>query len=129
MKWIGPYRFTEYRSEYVFLVEDLVNGKKQEVHGRRLKFFRNKDFQVSQELLNHLSYQEGELLVVEAFTDIRRKQGVTELQVKWRGFDAVKSDWVSLSSLREDVPDLLEEYLQEIQKTVTNRQRTIAKSA
>ena len=67
LKWIGPYCVTECRSEYVFLVDDLVNGKKQEFHGRRLKFYRNKDFQVSQELLNHLSYQEGELLVVEAF--------------------------------------------------------------
>lgn len=128
LKWIGPYRIIECRSEYIFLVEDLVNGKKQEVHGRRLKFFRNKHFQVSEELVNHLAYQTGELLVVEIFTDIRCKQDVTELQIKWRGFAEEESDWVSLALLREDVPELLDDYLQDIQKAGSRRQRIIAKS-
>ena len=43
LKWLGPYRVIECRSDYIFIVEDLLDGKKTEVHCRRLKFFRNKD--------------------------------------------------------------------------------------
>ena len=129
LKWVGPYRVVECRSDYIYLLEDLINGKKWEVHGRRLKFFRNKDYQVEEEVLNHLAYQAGELLVVDSFTDIRREHGVIEIQVKWRGFAEEESDWVTLSSLREDVPDLVDDYIKDIQKTGTMRQRTVAKSA
>ena len=52
-----------------------MDSTKQEFHGRRLKLFRSKDFEVTDEVLNHLAYQSGELLVVESFIDIRRKQG------------------------------------------------------
>lgn len=34
---------------------------------------------------NHLAYQENELLVVEEFQDIRRRNGILELEVKCKG--------------------------------------------
>ena len=40
--WHGPFRVTECRSNYIFVIEDILSGKKEEAHGRRLKFFRNK---------------------------------------------------------------------------------------
>lgn len=49
------------------------------MHGRRLKFFRNKDFEVTEEVRNHLAYQENELLVVKSFDDIRMDGGIVEL--------------------------------------------------
>ena len=129
IKWVGPYRVVECRSDYIYLLEDLINGKKWEVHGRRLKFFRNKDYQVEEEVLNHLAYQAGELLVVDSFTDIRQDHCVIEIRVKWRGFAEEESDSVTLSSLREDVPYLVNEYIQDIQSTATVRQCTVTKSA
>ena len=128
LRWNGPFRVLECRSEYVFLIESLLDGKKSEVHGRWLKFFRNKDYNVTEELLDHLSYQQGELLMIDHFVDIRRKQGDTELLVTWRGFPADESDWVTLSSLREDVPILVEEYLLDVSINGTKKQRDIARS-
>ena len=100
LRWMGPYRVVECRSNYIFLVEDLCSGKTQEVHGRRLKFFRNKDFEVDEEVLNHIAYQTGELLVIDKFLDIRRNKATVELLIKWRGFTEDETDWITHESLR-----------------------------
>lgn len=59
-----------------------------------LKLFRNSDYEVAEYLKEHLSNQDGELLVVECFDDIRRIAGLVYLQVKWFGFTAEGSGWV-----------------------------------
>jgi hypothetical protein len=48
-------------SGFIYVLEDLLTGKCQEVHARRIRFFRNSDFRVTQTVLDHLSYQAGEL--------------------------------------------------------------------
>ena len=128
LKWHGPFRVVECRSNYIFVIENLLTSKREEVHGRRLKFFRNKDFMVTEELLDHLAYQHGELLVIESFLDIRKHKGIVELLVKWRGFDHNETDWVPHSTLQEDVPTLLSEYLTDVAKTGTQRQRNVVAS-
>ena len=105
-----------------------MDGKKTKIQSRRLRFFRNKDYRVSEEILEHLEYQTGELLVVESITDIRRDRGTVELQVEWRGFTEDESDWVPISSLRKDVPELVNEHLEELLSRVTKRQRSVAAS-
>lgn len=42
-------------------------------HGRRLKHFRKSDLEVTDEVQNHMDYQQGEILVVESFDEIRAK--------------------------------------------------------
>ena len=61
LRWKGLYRVISCTGDYIFRVEDLLSGERLEVHGRRLKFFRNKDYEVTEQLMNHLSYQTGEL--------------------------------------------------------------------
>lgn len=55
----------ECRSDYIFLVENILNGEKQEIHGRRLKLFRNQAYEVSQELLYLLTFQAGEVFAID----------------------------------------------------------------
>lgn len=128
LKWLGPYRVTQCRSDYIFLVENILTGRKQEVHGRRLKLFQNKEYEVSEELLDHLTYQAGEVFAIEEFQDIRRRQGSVEIFTKWRGFTDEESEWVSFSSLIEDVPEMVSECIEELLNTGTARQRSIASS-
>lgn len=128
LRWNGPYRVVEVKSDYIFVIEDLLSGEKEEAHGRRLKFFRNKDFEVTEELKDYLSYQNGELLVIERFEDIRRNKGKAELLIKWKGFSDEENDWVSIETLREDVPTLLEDFLSDIRSNGTQRQRNIVSS-
>lgn len=126
LRWKEPYRVSDCRSEYIFQIEDLLSGKKSLAHGRRLKFFRNQDFDVSEEVLDHLAYQENELLVIEQIEDIRRRGGEIELLVTWKGFGPEESDWVALHQLREDVPVLVEEFIADALKNGTKRQRKVA---
>lgn len=76
IKWKGPFRVIECRNDYIFVNENFLNGTREEVHGRRLKFFRNSFLEVTEYVLEHLSYQEGEVFVVDMFDDILKKNGV-----------------------------------------------------
>ncbi len=42
LRWKRPFRVTACKSDYIFEVEDLITGRKQDVHGRRLNFFQKK---------------------------------------------------------------------------------------
>lgn len=73
MKWNGPFRVTACQEQLIFEVENLLDGKKELVHGRRLKLFRNKDFEVSEDIKDHLAYQQSKVLVIEDCEDIRSR--------------------------------------------------------
>ena len=91
-KWTGPYLVTQCQSKFLFTVKDLIDGKTYTAHGRRLKLFRNSDYEVTEDILHHLDYQRGELLVIESFENIHDKQGQVELELKWRGFHSNEND-------------------------------------
>lgn len=98
-------------------------GKKELVHGRRLKLFSNKDYEVWEQLQHHFAYQKKELLVIEDCEYIRLQNGNIELLVKWTGFDKNKLDWVDFKSLKNEAHELLREYLEDTKKGATRRQR------
>ena len=83
---------------------------------------------MTEELKNHLSYQKGELLLIENFSGIRRKGTKFEIRVKWRGFPEEESDWTKIEHLREDVPEMLDQYLNDLRVSGTPRERKIASS-
>lgn len=65
-----PFNASErtFRSEYIFLIDNLMNSKREEVQGRRIKFYRNKYYELSEALQGHLSYQQNKLLVSNVWT-------------------------------------------------------------
>lgn len=95
-------------------------------HGRRLKHFCNSKFEVTEDLLHHLDYQKGELLVIDRFSDIRKRYGQVECLLKWKVFGEEENDWLAEQLLPEDVPDLFQEYLVDVSKNGTARQRKVA---
>lgn len=105
-----------------------ASGARTEVHGRRLKYFRHKDFEVTEESRNQLAYQENELLVVREFQDIRECSREVELLTCWKGFEETENDWVSIEVMKEDVPALTAQYVGEIRKTGSRRKKGIASS-
>eukprot|EP00737_Agarophyton_chilense_P000533 gb/GEZJ01000595.1/.p1 GENE.gb/GEZJ01000595.1/~~gb/GEZJ01000595.1/.p1 ORF type:complete len:370 (-),score=37.03 gb/GEZJ01000595.1/:420-1529(-) len=128
LKWHGPFRVTLCRDNYVLEMKDLLTGKKDWVHGRRLMFCRNKIFALAQEIEDHLPYQANELLTVQEFTDIQQKHGNIQLLVKWKGFSESETGWVNLASLIMDVPELVREYLEEVKNSGTKRQSRISRT-
>ncbi len=126
--WNGPYRVVECRSDYFYVIEDLLSGAREELHGRRLLFFRNSSFQITEELRHYLAYQQNELLLVEEVTGIRRKGARIELRVKWRGFPGEESNWTTLATLQEDVPEMVQDYIQNLRRYGKPKERKLATS-
>lgn len=125
LTWTGPYRVTVCKSEYIFEVQHLSSGDKKDVHGRRLKFFRNKDYKVTQDLLDHIGHQESELMIVDEFRDIRMKSGELQLYTQWKGLDESENTWESLQLMNEDVPTMVKEYVSYTRTNGTIRQRKV----
>lgn len=65
------------------------------------------------------------MLVVDRIDDIRVYSGVPEVRMAWKGFGPEETDWVNLLSMREDVPDLVNEALDSFAEMVTARQLAV----
>ena len=109
--WRGPLRVVKVMSDFLFEVEDLRSAERSTVHGTRLKFFRNKDFEVTEEVKEYLAFQDEEYCVVHEFEDIRVTQGEVGLKLKWRGFDDEDPGWEAMKIMKEDVPVMVDEFL------------------
>lgn len=83
---------------------------------------------MTEEIKVHLPYQDSELLCIQDFLVIHKSHGEAQVRVKWRGFSDEETDWVSVSSLREDVPTHLQGYIDDLRSTGTPRQRSLAES-
>lgn len=125
LRWRAPYKITMVKDHYIFEITDFLTVKKELSHGRRLKFFQNKLFEITEDIHQHLEYQRDELLVVDSFKGIRRKQRDIQVLVKWRGFKG-EQDWVSDISLREDVREIFAEYIKDLNENGSKREKQIA---
>ncbi|KAE9344509.1 hypothetical protein PR003_g8435 [Phytophthora rubi] len=63
--WVGPYVVTAAQAYNASKVKHLVIGEELDVHASRLKFFADKDLEVTEELLEHVAAQSIILLVRE----------------------------------------------------------------
>jgi hypothetical protein len=126
--WKGPYVLLQAQSEYLFEVCHLLNGDKQVVHGTGLKFFRNASWTVTEEAKEHLAYLEDEWCVVDHFVDLRKRTGTCELKVYWKGFEERDSTWEPFADMKEDVPDMLRDFLLDLTRTGTPAKKKLAAS-
>jgi len=55
--------------------------------------------------------------IVEKIVDKKKEKGKTYYRVKWFGFPTSSNTWQTAQMLREDVPDMVEEYEKSSQKT------------
>ncbi|KAF1314579.1 hypothetical protein FI667_g16581, partial [Globisporangium splendens] len=111
--WIGPFRVVE-ALFHSFVIEHLLTGAKYDVHGSRLKYYREGDLNVSAELREHVAIQ-GIVLEVRAIVDHRlnRSSNEWELCVAWRGLQDAENSWEPLESIFRDVPALVAKYVEE----------------
>lgn len=128
VKWYGPLRITKVMSDYLFEVEDLLSGTSSVSHGSKLKIFRNKEYKVSEEILEHLSFQSGEYCVIDELVDIRKRKSQVQILVSWKGFADEDPEWIEINKLKEDVPVLVNEFINELHNTGTKTQKRILQS-
>lgn len=108
--WIGPYQVIR-ADEHSFRVRHLITGAEADVHASRLKFYADKDFEVTEEIREHVAAQ-GIVLTVAELKDHRWSKAKRdyEILVSWKGLEPIEDSWESLSSLKADIPVLLRRY-------------------
>lgn len=112
MLWQGPYRAVRFENEQVLEVEHLLSGKRKTVHCTRIKYYHDASLGVTEELKSHLQYQGSTLFVIARLLELREVRGQVQVVVKWMGFDEGENTWEPVTTILEDAPDLLREFLE-----------------
>lgn len=123
LRWTGPFRVVQTLSNFVYVLQDLLSGDQEEVHARRIIFFRNSAYEVTEELLGHLKHQEGELHNVANFVGFRTLRGVPQVKVRWQGLEDNEDSWEDIRNIRKDVPLLFKRHLEEISRQGTAKEK------
>lgn len=75
------------------------------VLGSRLRFFRNRLWNITEDVSKYLQYQQGEYASIHEFLDLREVKGNQEVLASFRSFEDEEPEWVSLHKIYEAVPE------------------------
>ena len=112
--WRGPRRVTECRSDSVYEVENLLSGKREIVHSRRLMLYRAymDGKPVDEALLRAAEHSETTYQKALALCGITEARDGIRVMVEWEGLlDLVDRTWEPLTQVLEDLPRVLEDFL------------------
>jgi Chromo (CHRromatin Organisation MOdifier) domain len=82
------------------------------VHCTRIKFYHDASLGVTEELKIHLQYQDSTLFVIEQLLELLEVRGQVQVLIQWMGFDDGENTWEPVTTIREEAPDLLLEFLE-----------------
>jgi hypothetical protein len=71
VKWQGPRRVASVESEYVFVVENLLTKELKTANATRLRFYKDKELNVTAELAQVAELKDHQLYVVSTILDAR----------------------------------------------------------
>lgn len=112
--WRGPRRIKEVKSEWVYVIEDVLRSRLETVHAARLLFYRGDmvDKEVDPILMSYIEHSDSTYQEAKALRGIRQVNGSVEIQVEWEGLsDQIDRSWGTLRRVFEDLPGLLHDFL------------------
>jgi Chromo (CHRromatin Organisation MOdifier) domain len=114
VKWKGPRRVASVESDYMFVVENPLTKELKAAHATRLRFYKDKDLNVSAELAQAAEHNDHPLYVVSKILDARynEQEIFHELLVAWRGFPVEESTWEPYSVMAVDVSDMVAKFME-----------------
>jgi hypothetical protein len=88
IKWKSPRRVGSVESDYVFVVEYLLTKELKAAHATRMRFYKDKQLNVTAELAQAAEHNDHQLYVVPNILDARynEQEMFYELLVAWCGF-------------------------------------------
>jgi hypothetical protein len=109
VKWKGPRRVASVESDYLFVVENLLTKELKAAHATRLRFYKDKDLNVTAKLAQAAEHNDHQLYVVSKILDARynEQEMFYELLVAWRGFPVGEATCEPYSVMAADVPDMV----------------------
>ena len=105
LRWRGPCRVIKNLSNYVFQLEDLRNGSTEDVHGSRLKSYR--DSLLNQEVIfSHVLSSETGMPVTRLLRLVDTEDGLKVI-IRWKGLQNSEDTEEPLERVFEDVRQML----------------------
>jgi hypothetical protein len=92
VKWKGPRRVASVESDYVFVIENLLTKELKAAHETRLRFYKDKELNVTAELAQAAEHNDHQLYVASEILDARYNEleMFHELLVAWRVVSVVE---------------------------------------
>jgi Chromo (CHRromatin Organisation MOdifier) domain len=107
----------------VFFVENLLTKELKAAHATRLRFYKDKELNVTAELSQTSEHNDHHLYVVSKILDARynEREMFHELLVAWRGFPVGEATWEPYSAMAVDVPDMVAKFIESYEDIDTLR--------
>jgi Chromo (CHRromatin Organisation MOdifier) domain len=114
VKWKRPRRVASVESDYVFVVENLLTKELKAARATLLRFYKDKDLNVTAELAQAAEHNDHQLYVVSKILDARYndQEMFHELLVAWRGFPVREATWELYPVMAVDVPDMVAKFME-----------------
>jgi hypothetical protein len=114
VKWNGPRRVASVESNYVFVVENLLTMELKAAHGTRLRFYKDKELNITAELVQAAEDNDHQLYVVSKILDARynEQEMLHDLLVAWRGFPVGDATWKPYLLMAVDVPEMVAKFIE-----------------
>jgi Chromo (CHRromatin Organisation MOdifier) domain len=114
VKWKGPRRVASVESDYVFVVENILTKELKTAHATRLRFYKDKDLNVTADLAQAAEHNDHQLYVVSKILDARynEQEMIHELLVAWRSFPVEEATWEPYSVMAVDVPEMVARFME-----------------
>lgn len=123
LRWCGPRRITKELRDYVCKVEDLRNGKFDEIHGTRLKFYSAASID-EKVILSHVFSSETGMHVSRLLL-LHEENGNLFVVVRWKGLSASDDTLEPPQGVYEDVPKLPLQMLAKASSVIFVTKRTL----
>jgi hypothetical protein len=114
VKWKGPRRVASVESDYAFVVENLPKKELKAAHTTRLRFYKNKELNVTANLAQAAEHNDHLLYVVSKVLDARcnEQDMFYELLVAWRGFPVGEATWEPYLVMPVDDPEMVAKFME-----------------
>jgi Chromo (CHRromatin Organisation MOdifier) domain len=110
----GPAPRRECRVRLRYVVENLLTKELKAAHATRLRFYEDKELNVTVDPAQAAEHNDHQLYVVSKILDARynEQEMFHELLVAWRGFPVAEATWEPYSVMAVDVPDMVEKFME-----------------
>jgi hypothetical protein len=113
VKWKGPRRVASVESDYMFVIENILTKELKAAHATRLRFYKDKELNVTAELAQAAEHKDHQLYVMSKILDARynEQEMLHELLVACRGFPVEEATWEPYSVMAVNVPDMVAKFI------------------
>ena len=121
LRWVGPYMVTAIEGDNLYEIQNLFETRSL-AHAARLWFYAPDNFKPPAEFADIFQHDFG-TMIVDRFIDLRfnTHTGTFEILTQWLGFQQEQATWEPLTTMHEDVPQLLTNFLTDIKTPVAEQ--------